>query len=60
MDDIHNSIIDDYILDKREEYRLMIYNHGLAEALGVSQDQLENMSIREFSARAYELGGALK
>lgn len=34
----------------------MIYHNGAAEMLGVSQEQLENMSLRELCYRAYDLG----
>lgn len=46
-------------LNRREKYRQMIHHHGLAEAFGVSQETLENMTMREISERAFELGGSL-
>ncbi|SON54276.1 hypothetical protein HDIA_0735 [Hartmannibacter diazotrophicus] len=38
----------------------MFYHLGLAEALGVSETQLERMSLRELSDRAFKKGFELK
>jgi len=37
----------------------VFYHRGLAEALMVSPDRLERMTVRELAERAYELGGDL-
>lgn len=37
-----------------------IYHDGLAEAFGVSHEEMENMSLREMAERAYEMGGELR
>ena len=37
----------------------MFYHRGLAEALGVEQEQLEVMTLRELAERAFDLGGEL-
>lgn len=37
----------------------MIYHKGLAEALGITQTQLEDMTMREMVEKAYQLGGTL-
>ena len=35
------------------------FHRGLAEALMVTTDRLERMTVRELAERAYELGGEL-
>ena len=37
----------------------MFYHRGLAEAFGVTQEQLEEMTMREMAERAFDLGGEL-
>ncbi len=37
----------------------MIYHQGLAEALNVTEAQLEDMTMREMVERAHALGGTL-
>lgn len=37
----------------------MFYHRGLAEAFGVTQEQLEEMTLREVATRAYDLGDEL-